>query len=92
MAARCRSQLEKHGYPVQMQVVDDATAIQKGAALLVWVETETGCLLGRSRSGKRGRSSESIAEFAVKLLEDLQTQDVADQLILFAAPRVRRNI
>ena len=91
MAARCRSLLEKHGYPVQMQVINDATAIQKGAALLVWAETETGCLLGADRSGKRGRSSESIADFAVKtLLEDLQTQAttdrfVADQLILFAA-------
>ncbi len=91
MATRCRSLLEKHGYPVRMEVIDDTTAIQKGAALLVWAETETGCLLGADRAGKRGRSSESIAEFVVKaLLEDLQTKAttdryVADQLIIFAA-------
>jgi len=91
MAARCQGLIEKHGYPVEMQVLQDATAIQKGAVMLLWAETDTGCLLGADRPGKRGRSSESIAEFVVKtLMEDLQTgaatdRFLADQLILFAA-------
>lgn len=91
MAERCQSLIEKLGYPVEMQVLQDVTAIQKGAVMLLWAETDTGCLLGADRSGKRGRSSESIAEFVVKtLMEDLQAgaatdRFLADQLILFAA-------
>jgi len=91
MAARCQSLLEKHGYEPQTHIMEDATAIQKGAAMLLWARTDTGCLLGADRAGKRGRSSESIAEFVVStLMEDLRTgattdRHLADQLILFAA-------
>jgi RNA 3'-terminal phosphate cyclase (ATP) len=91
MAAHCQSLLTRRGYPVRMAILHDATAIQKGAVMLLTAETRTGCLLGADRAGKRGRSSESIAEFVVKtLLEDLKTgattdRFLADQLILFAA-------
>jgi RNA 3'-terminal phosphate cyclase (ATP) len=91
MAARCQSLLEKQGYQTETEVHQDATAIQKGAVMLLWVETDSGCLLGADRAGKRGRSSESIAEFVVKaLMEDLHTgattdRHLADQLIVFAA-------
>jgi RNA 3'-terminal phosphate cyclase (ATP) len=91
MAARCQSLLQQRGYQSQVQILHDATAIQRGAVMLLWVETDTGCLLGADRAGKRGRSSESIGEFVVKtLMEDLQTgattdRHLADQLILFAA-------
>ena len=91
MAARCLSLLEQRGYKVQTETIEDVTALQKGAALLLWAETDTGCLLGADRAGMPGRSSESIAEFVVSTLwEDLQTgtttdRHLADQLILFAA-------
>lgn len=91
MAARCQSLLEQRGYGAQIQIIQDTTAIQKGAAMLLWAETDTGCLLGADRAGKRGRSSESIAESVVNsLIEDLCTgatsdRYLADQLILFAA-------
>lgn len=91
MAAHCRGLLEQRGYRTEIQTIEDATAVQKGAALLLWVETDSGCLLGADRAGRRGRSSESIAEFVVSTLwEDLLTgattdRYLADQLILFAA-------
>lgn len=91
MARRCRSLLDQHGCEVQVDAIDDATALQKGAALLLWAETDTGCRLGADRAGMPGRSSESIAEFVVRALwEDLETgattdRHLADQLILFAA-------
>jgi RNA 3'-terminal phosphate cyclase (ATP) len=91
MAARCQKLLEQRGYQSQVQILQDATAIQRGAVMLLWAETDTGCILGTDRAGKRGRSSESIGEFVVKtLMEDLQTgattdRHLADQLILFAA-------
>jgi RNA 3'-terminal phosphate cyclase (ATP) len=91
MGARCQSLLQQRGYQLQLQILQDATAVQRGAVMLLWVETDTDCILGADRAGKRGRSSESIGEFVVKtLMEDLQTgattdRHLADQLILFAA-------
>ncbi len=74
-----------------MEVVEDETAIQKGAALALWAETEIGCIIGADQAGAPGRRSEEIARFVVSsLLEDLATgattdRHLADQLILFAA-------
>jgi RNA 3'-terminal phosphate cyclase (ATP) len=91
MASRCKELLEKRGYASQIEIQNDNTASQKGAALFLRAGTETGCLLGSDRAGKPGRRSEAIAEFVVaSLLEDLRTKattdrHLADQLILFAA-------
>jgi RNA 3'-terminal phosphate cyclase (ATP) len=91
MADECRRLLGKKGFAVNMEILDDRTAVQKGAALALWAKTEKGCLLGADQSGAPGRRSESIARFVVSsLLEDLATQatadrHLADQLILFAA-------
>jgi RNA 3'-terminal phosphate cyclase (ATP) len=91
MASHCQRLLERQGYPVEVQVLTDQTAHQKGAALFLGAETYGGCLLGADRAGKLGRRSEAIAEFVVaSLLEDLETKattdrHLADQLILFAA-------
>ena len=91
MADQCIKLLEKRGYRAHVEILHDETALQKGAALLLWAETETGCLLGSDQAGKPGRRSEMIARFVVNcLLEDLDAKattdrHLADQLILFAA-------
>jgi RNA 3'-terminal phosphate cyclase (ATP) len=91
MAEESRRLLEKHGYRPIIPTLDDQLAAQKGAALCLWAETDTGCLLGADRAGAPGRRSESIGQFVVSTLhEDLATQAttdryLADQLILFAA-------
>lgn len=91
MAERCKILLGEKGYPAEVEVINDQTALQKGAALALWAEMEKGCLLGADQAGKPGRRSESIAHSVVtSLLEDLQTKattdrHLADQLILFAA-------
>lgn len=91
MADQCKRLLEKRGYQTDIEVLNDQTALQKGAALLLWAETETGCLLGSDQAGKPGRRSEKIAHSVVaSLFEDLDTKattdrHLADQLILFAA-------
>ncbi|MHC1729966.1 MAG: RNA 3'-terminal phosphate cyclase [Syntrophobacteraceae bacterium] len=90
MADRCRELLAPKGYSAEISTIEDTTALQKGAALLLWAETDTGCLIGSDRAGKRGRSSESIADYVEKaFLEDMSTgatvdRFTADQLILFA--------
>ncbi len=90
LAARCRELLAGE-IPVEMDVRQDSSAPQKGAAFFLGAETSTGCILGADQAGKRGRRSEAIAEFVVSSLqEDLAAgatvdRHLADQLILFAA-------
>lgn len=91
MAARCRELLQKRGHSCRVEVIEDESAEQKGAALFLMAETEPGCFIGADQAGRPGRRSEGIAEFVVRsLLEDLGTgattdRHLADQLILFAA-------
>jgi RNA 3'-terminal phosphate cyclase (ATP) len=92
MAEQARKLLLQRGQRhAKIQTIEDSTAVQKGAALLLLAETDTGCILGADQAGKRGRRSENIAGFVVKsLTEDLEAgattdRHVADQLILFAA-------
>jgi RNA 3'-terminal phosphate cyclase (ATP) len=97
MASHSQKLLRDEGFDVEFSVLDDRTSPQRGAALLLWAETTTGCLIGADQAGKRGRKSESIAEFVVRsLLADLgegATTDryLADQLILFAALARKRT-
>ena len=98
MAGRCREILENGGLKTTIDVHHDTTAVQKGAALLLWAETDSGCRLGADQAGRRGRRSEAIAEFVCRsLMEDLNTgasvdRHLADQLILFAALARGRSV
>jgi len=91
MADRCAEALKRKGLLPEIEIVEDSTAAQKGAALLVWAETDKGCLIGADQAGAPGRRSEAIGDFVAKtLLEDLDSgaatdRHLADQLILFAA-------
>jgi RNA 3'-terminal phosphate cyclase (ATP) len=91
MAAQCQKLLRKKDYQSRIETIHDTTAPQKGAALILWAETNTGALIGADQAGKTGRRSESIAHFVVtSLLQDIRSgattdRHMADQLILFAA-------
>ncbi|MBA7703350.1 RNA 3'-terminal phosphate cyclase [subsurface metagenome] len=91
MAEECQKVLAKKGYRTRIKTLWDETALQAGASLALWAETDSGCLLGSDQAGKRGRSSENIGRYvAQNLLEDLEmgaTVDryLADQLIIYAA-------
>ena len=91
MARRSSHLLEQKGFFSNIDVLDDDSAVQRGAALILWAETTTGCVLGADRAGKQGRKSEDIADYVVRsLVEDLASgactdRHLADQLILFAA-------
>ena len=91
LADRCAHVLRRRGYHSDLEVMEDFTAAQKGAALTIWAKSEAACILGADQAGKPGRRSEAIADFvAASLIEDLDTgactdRHLADQLILFAA-------
>ncbi|MBI4303695.1 MAG: RNA 3'-phosphate cyclase [Chloroflexi bacterium] len=90
MAETCQKVLATKGYRARIETAWDETALQAGASLAVWAETDSGCLLGADQAGARGRSSESIGQFvAQNLIEDLEagaTVDryLSDQLIIYA--------
>jgi RNA 3'-terminal phosphate cyclase (ATP) len=91
MADSARQLVRRRGAAVEIDILEDTDAVQRGAALMVCAATDRGCILGSDRAGKLGRRAESIADFVVEaLFEDLDTgatvdRHVADQLILFAA-------
>ncbi|MCL0089658.1 RNA 3'-terminal phosphate cyclase [Dehalococcoidia bacterium] len=91
MAGECRSLLAQAGYQSYIETLWDETSSQEGAGLAVWTESDSGCLLGADRAGRKGRSSEQIGRYVARtLLEDLAagaTVDryLADQLIIYAA-------
>lgn len=91
MAQECQKVLRARGYKVEIEGVWDETSLQEGASLAVWAETDSGCLIGSDRAGKRGRSSEEIGRYvAESLLEDIASGATvdrysADQLLIYAA-------
>ena len=90
MAQQCQRILLQGGLKAGFEILDDTSALQRGAALFVSAETDTGCLIGADQAGRVGRRSEAIGTFVARsLLEDLETgatvdRHLADQLILFA--------
>lgn len=91
MAETCRRILQQREYPTHIDIVNDESAVQKGAAMAVWARTDTGCLIGSDMAGKVGRGSEAIGRHVARaLIEDIEqgaTVDrfLADQLIIYAA-------
>ena len=91
MVEKCNQVLKSSGYRAQIEAVYDTLAFQRGAALAVYAETNTGCIIGADRAGEPRRTSEDIAKYVARnLVEDLAagaTVDryLADQLIFYAA-------
>ncbi|MBI4525575.1 MAG: RNA 3'-phosphate cyclase [Deltaproteobacteria bacterium] len=91
MAQSCEKRLAGAGLSANIERVYDTCALNPGAALAVWAEGSTGCIIGADRPGAFRRSSEAIGNFVAEtLLSNLAagaTVDAhaADQLVLFAA-------
>jgi len=91
MAEECLKVLRTRGYEAGIRTVYDESAPQPGAALALYAETDTGCLLGADRAGEPRRTSEEIGRYVARsLLEDLDSgatvdRHLADQLIIYAA-------
>jgi RNA 3'-terminal phosphate cyclase (ATP) len=91
MAERARRDLQRAGLKADIDARYDATALQPGAALAVFAETDTGARIGADQAGAPRRPSEAIGrDVARMLLEDLRTgatvdRHFADQAVLYAA-------
>jgi len=91
MMGKCNEVLESNGYSAQIEIIHDTLALQRGAALAIYAETGSGCIIGADRAGEPRRTSEDIGKYVARsLVEDLgsgATVDryLADQLIFYAA-------
>lgn len=91
MISSCVNVLRRKGINSRIEEIHDKTSAQKGAALFLYGETDSGCLFGSDMAGKIGRSSEEIGKKVANFfLEDLQygstvDRHLADQIILYAA-------
>jgi RNA 3'-terminal phosphate cyclase (ATP) len=99
MRRECERALKERGLSAEIELLYDekgepafdAPSIQPGAALAVWAESDTGCLIGADMAGARGRTAEFIGrQTASDLLADLGSgatldRHLADQVIPFAA-------
>ncbi|MEM1507310.1 MAG: RNA 3'-terminal phosphate cyclase [Candidatus Bathyarchaeia archaeon] len=84
--------LQTRGLAPKIQIINDfSNPLQKGSSLVLWIETDKGALLGSDSIGEIGKTSETVAQEAVKgLLEEIDakaTVDVhmADMLIPYVA-------
>ncbi|MBS7624722.1 MAG: RNA 3'-terminal phosphate cyclase [Candidatus Bathyarchaeia archaeon] len=84
--------LQTNGLTPRIQVINDfSNPLQKGSSLVLWAETDKGALLGSDSIGEIGKTSEEVAQEAVKgLLEEINakaTVDIhlADMLIPYVA-------
>jgi RNA 3'-terminal phosphate cyclase (ATP) len=84
--------LSKNGYASNIQVVNDrSNPLQKGSSIVLWVETDTGAVMGADAIGELGKTSEAVGrEAAEKLYTEISavpTVDVhlADLLIPYMA-------
>jgi len=91
MADRARDLLEQSGYVAEIEVRNDAEALQRGAAFALFADQRTDVRLGADQAGALRRSAESIGgHVARQLLEELASgatldRFAADQVIPFAA-------
>jgi len=91
MAGKCNEVLGSKGYRAQIEVIRDTQAIQRGAALVIYAKTSSGCIIGADRAGEPRRTAEDIGRYVARnLMEDLATEAtvdryLADQLIFYAA-------
>jgi len=91
MARAAQRALATAGYQAGIEVLDDRTALQPGAALALFADLDDDVRLGADGAGAPGRPSEAIGERAARdLLEDLASgatldRHAADQVIPFAA-------
>jgi len=91
MMQKCSEVLKSSGYSAQVEIVHDTLALQRGAALAIYAETSSGCIIGADRAGEPRRTSEDIGRYVARnLIEDLTTgatvdRYLADQLVFYAA-------
>jgi RNA 3'-terminal phosphate cyclase (ATP) len=84
--------LKERGYAADIQIINDrSNPLQKGSSLVLWVETDTGAILGADAIGELRKTSETVGrEAAEKLYAEISampTVDVhlADMLIPYVA-------
>jgi RNA 3'-terminal phosphate cyclase (ATP) len=98
MADAAREVLTGQGLEATIEIHDDETAAQRGAAFGVFAEVAGGVRFGADGAGAPGRPAERIGQrAAAELLEDMASgatvdRHAADQLLIFTALAEGRSV
>jgi len=91
-AVAANEYLKSVGLKAEVDVVNDTSnPLQKGSSLVLWVQTDTGALLGGDAIGELGKPSEKVGrEAADNLLKELESKatvdsHLADMLVPYVA-------
>jgi RNA 3'-terminal phosphate cyclase (ATP) len=91
-AEQAKKILEKRGFNSKIRIVNDySNPFQRGSSILLWLETDSGVILGSDSVGEINKSSEAVAKEAVHfLLDEIKTKatvdvHLADMLIPYMA-------
>jgi RNA 3'-terminal phosphate cyclase (ATP) len=91
MAEAAQKVLLEGGFGADMEILEDDTALQRGAALAAFADLTGGSRLGADRAGAPRRSSEAVGQYVGRqLLQELASgatldRYAADQVIVYAA-------
>jgi RNA 3'-phosphate cyclase len=91
--------LKEKGYMADIQIINDkSNPLQKGSSLVLWVETDTGAILGADAIGELRKTSETVGREAVEKfyaeISAMPTVDVhlADMLIPYMALAKEKSV
>ena len=75
--------LSEKGYAADIEVVNDqSNSFQKGSSIALWVETDTGAIIGADAIGELKKTSEKVGrEAAEKLIAELSAKPTVDMYL-----------
>jgi len=79
-AKAAQDRFAQSGFNASIKVVnDESNPFQKGSSIVLWVETDSGVIIGADAIGKLGKMSEAVGvEAAEKLLAELSVEPTVD--------------
>jgi len=91
-AKAAQNLLSENGFKAEIQVINDkSNPFQKGSSIVLWAETDTGCIVGADSIGQLRKMAEDVGkEAAQNLINELHTEPtldvfLADMLIPYMA-------
>lgn len=82
-AKAAQNLLTQNGFKADIRVINDkSNPLQKGSSIVLWAETDTGCIVGADSIGQLRKMAEDVGkEAAQNLINELNTEPTVDILL-----------
>lgn len=82
-AKAARNLLSKHGYNVNIQVINDkSNFLQKGSTITLWAQTSSGAIVGADAIGELRKTAEAVGiEAAQRIITELSANVPVDEFL-----------